>query len=106
MVSGLSSFFAGSNITRLLKQGPAGQTVEMVAVSWIANPWDRSSRSMTLSVPPGFGACAVAGVAPVTMTDAARTSPTPGASKRKHFIVFPLLLPGVPGRSGHDPVVE
>src|SRR2546425_6723470 len=34
----LSVFFSGSKSTRLLKQGMAGQTVEIVAVSWMANP--------------------------------------------------------------------
>src|SRR2546428_3793515 len=56
IVSTLSVFFSGSKSTRLLKQGIAGQTVEIVDVSWIAKPCDRSSRSIMLRTPPDFGA--------------------------------------------------
>src|SRR5262245_53513739 len=52
----LSTGVAGSNITRLLKQGEDGNTVEIVADSWTAKPGARSSRSITLRVPPGFPA--------------------------------------------------
>src|SRR3989442_368416 len=55
IVSTLSVFFSGSKSTRLLKQGIAGQTVEIVDVSWIAKPCDRSSRSIMLRTPPDFG---------------------------------------------------
>ncbi len=55
IVSTLSCFLSGSKYTRLLKQGLAGQTTEMVAVSCIAKPWGRSSRSITLNEPPDFG---------------------------------------------------
>jgi hypothetical protein len=55
IVSMLSVFFSGSKSTRLFKQGMAGHTVEMVDVSWIAKPGDSSSRSIIVSVPPGFG---------------------------------------------------
>src|SRR5580765_7645687 len=49
----LSTGVAASNMTRLLKHGEDGNTVEMVADSWTAKPGARSSRSITLSVPPG-----------------------------------------------------
>jgi hypothetical protein len=52
----LSTGVAASNITRLLKHGEDGKTVEMVADSWTAKPGARSSRSITFSVPPGFPA--------------------------------------------------
>src|SRR5262249_55712241 len=55
-LSGFSTGLAGSNITRLLKQGELGKTTEMVAASCTAKPWDRSSRSITLRVPPGLPA--------------------------------------------------
>src|SRR5207249_8333654 len=55
IVSTLSVFLSGSKRTRLLRQGIAGQTVEIVAVSWMANPCGRSSRSIRLRVPPAFG---------------------------------------------------
>ena len=55
IVSTLSVFFRGSKSTRLLKQGIAGQTVEIVDVSWIAKPCERSSRSIMLRTPPDFG---------------------------------------------------
>ena len=71
-VSTLSVFFSGSKSTRLLKQGMAGQTVEIVAVSWMANPCARSSRSIMLRTPPDFGVCAsvVAGLARVSVSRA------------------------------------
>src|SRR5438093_12336850 len=59
IVSTLSVFFRGSKSTRLLKQGIAGQTVEIVDVSWIAKPCERSSRSIMLRTPPDFGVGAV-----------------------------------------------
>src|SRR5690348_9092798 len=34
----------------------AGHVTELVAVSWIANPWARSSRCTSFSTPPGLGA--------------------------------------------------
>ena len=55
MVSTLSIFLSGSNSTRLLKHGMPGQTVEMVAVSWMEKPWGRSSRCITFMTPPDFG---------------------------------------------------
>src|SRR5206468_6391833 len=55
IVSTLSVFLSGSKRTRLLRQGIAGQTVEIVAVSWMANPCGRSSRSIRLRMPPAFG---------------------------------------------------
>jgi len=53
-LSGFSTGLAGSNITRLLKHGELGKTTEMVADSCTAKPWDRSSRSITLRMPPGL----------------------------------------------------
>src|SRR5262245_22975924 len=41
-------------MTRLLKHGEDGKTVEIVAVSWTAKPCDRSSRNITFKVPPGL----------------------------------------------------
>jgi hypothetical protein len=35
----------------------AGHTVEIVAVSWTAKPWDRSSLSIMLRTPPDLGVC-------------------------------------------------
>ena len=57
-VSALSVGFSGSNSTRLLKHGIAGQTDEMVAVSWMAKPWGKSSRWVRVRSPPGLAACA------------------------------------------------
>src|SRR2546422_2655911 len=62
IVSTLSVFFKGSNSTRLFRQGIAGHTVEIVEVSWMEKPWDRSSRSIMLRTPPGFGVCDAWGV--------------------------------------------
>src|SRR5947207_16028967 len=70
MVSTLSVFFSGSNITRLLKQGMAGHTVEIVDVSWMAKPCGRSSRCITFRTPPDFGVWLTAGGA----------APPPGAA--------------------------
>src|SRR5437867_11840681 len=103
MVSRLSVGLAWSKKTRLLKHGSDGKLVEYVDVSWTAKPWGRSSRSMTLRVPPGFGACAVAGPTPETATLAVRASPSAADSKWKRLIVFPLLLIRPRGRSDHDP---
>src|SRR5215467_1186249 len=58
MVSGLSVFLSGSNSTRLLRHGMAGHTVEIVEVSWIEKPWGRSSRSVSVNVPPALGLAA------------------------------------------------
>src|SRR5213594_2096959 len=55
IVSTLSVFFKGSNSTRLFRQGITGHTLEIVEVSWMAKPWDRSSRSIMLRTPPDFG---------------------------------------------------
>src|SRR5438105_15127609 len=63
MLSMLSVFLSGSNITRLLKHGMDGHTEEMVDVSWMAKPCGRSSRCMTLRTPPDFGVWLPAGVA-------------------------------------------
>src|SRR5262245_36826653 len=60
IVSIVSTGLNGSNMTRLLKHGAAGHTVAIVDVSWIENPWARSSRCMATSTPPdlpfGLGA--------------------------------------------------
>src|SRR5438552_12976435 len=55
MWSALCVLTRGSKRTRLLKHGMAGHIVEIVEVSWIANPWGRSSRSLAFSQPPAFG---------------------------------------------------
>src|SRR3972149_3760598 len=57
IVSMLSVFFNGSKMTRLLKHGMPGHTVEIVEVSWMENPWGGASRCITLRGPPYFGAC-------------------------------------------------
>src|SRR5215813_14040745 len=70
-VSALSVFFNGSNNTRLLKQGIAGHTVEIVDVSWMLKPCGKSSRSIMLRTPPDFGVGVVwlrAGVISATAT--------------------------------------
>ena len=54
-VSALSVGFSGSNSTRLLKHGITGQTDEMVAVSWMAKPWGKSSRWVRVRTPAGLG---------------------------------------------------
>src|SRR5437867_10896298 len=56
MVSTLCVGFSGSNSTRLLKHGIAGNMVEIVALSWMAKPWGRSSRNLSVSQPPDLGA--------------------------------------------------
>ena len=43
-VSVLSWRLSGSKITRLLKQGLTGHTLEIVDVSWRAKPGERSSQ--------------------------------------------------------------
>jgi len=91
MVSRLSTFFMGSKSTRLLKQGMAGQTVEMVEVSWMAKPWARSSRSITLSEPPALGVWAGAG-STVRPARTDRASPTVRAAKRRWRMVPSLVL--------------
>src|SRR5439155_892853 len=63
IVSTLSVFLRGSKSTRLLRHGIAGQTVEIVAVSWMANPCGRSSRSIRLRTPPDLGGWLVARIA-------------------------------------------
>src|SRR5262245_66601141 len=55
-VSTLSVFFSGSNSTRLFRHGIAGHTVEIVDVSWMEKPCERSSRSIMLRTPPDFDA--------------------------------------------------
>src|SRR3989442_2767478 len=65
IVSTLSVFFSGSNSTRLVRQGIAGHTVEIVEVSWMEKPWDRSSRSIMLRTPPDFAVCDAWGVCDV-----------------------------------------
>src|SRR5437667_10058801 len=55
IVSTLSVFRSGSNSTRLFRQGIAGHTVEIVDVSCMEKPWDKSSRSIMFRTPPGFG---------------------------------------------------
>src|SRR5439155_1562424 len=44
------------------RHGIAGHTVEIVEVSWMEKPWDRSSRSITFRTPPDLGVWLVAGV--------------------------------------------
>ncbi len=78
-VSMLSVFLLGSKKTRLLKQGRDGVLVATVDVSWVAKPCARSSRSMTLRVPPDFGAWPMAGVR-VRATTRVRVAPAMVAS--------------------------
>src|SRR5260221_6150848 len=80
----LSVGFAGSKNTRLLKHGNEGKLVEYVAASCTAKPWGRSSRSMTLIVPPCFGVCADAAAA--TMTEQASAKPSIHMTRREHIM--------------------
>src|SRR2546427_12249045 len=80
IVSALSVFLSGSKSTRLLRQGMAGQTVEIVAVSWVGNPCARSSRSIMLRTPPDLGAWLVAGVARASV---GRTGKDPSGGGRR-----------------------
>ena len=85
IVSSLSVFLSGSKSTRLLRQGIAGQTVEIVAVSWMAKPCARSSRSIMLRTPPDFGVCDAWGawlVAGVARTSVSSTRKNPSAAVR------------------------
>src|ERR687888_485431 len=81
IVSMLSVFFSGSKSTRLLKHGMTGHTDEIVDVSWIAKPCGRSSRWVTLRVPPPFGVWLMAGVLSTTTTTA-KTASTANARVR------------------------
>src|SRR2546427_7183536 len=77
IVSTLSVFFSGSNSTRLFRHGMAGHTVEIVEVSWMEKPCERSSRSIMLRTPPDFGVGVVwltAGAIAVTATRAGTTA--------------------------------
>src|SRR5262245_11511729 len=85
----LSVGLAGSKNTRLLKHGNDGKLVEYVDASWTAKPWGRSSRSITLRLPPGFGVCAVASPPAATTRAMARAMGSACGKKRKRFIVFP-----------------
>src|SRR5688572_7262551 len=75
-VSALSVFLRGSNRTRLLKHGIPGHTTEIVEVSWMAKPCERSSRSIMFSVPPAFGAWPRAGALRAAMRTATRANDT------------------------------
>src|SRR5437667_7097966 len=61
-VSGPSTFFSGSNRTRLFMHGITGHTDEIVDVSCTAKPCDSSSRRVRFSEPPVFGVWLTAGV--------------------------------------------
>src|SRR2546430_2336270 len=82
MVSMLSVFFSGSNMTRLLKHGMDGHTVEMVEVSWMAKPCGRSSRCITLSTPPDFGVWLRAGEIADAAAATHRTTTTTATRRR------------------------
>src|ERR671934_2945510 len=60
-------------MTRLLKHGAAGNTLEIVAVSWIEKPWGRPSRCMALRMPPDLGVWLTAGAATAATTQTAAT---------------------------------
>src|ERR1700730_17538070 len=71
---------------RLFKHGRDGKLDETVCVSCTAKPCGRSSRSMILRCPPGFGAWAWAGAA-VTSAAAPKANQT-AATARNLVIVF------------------
>src|SRR5207302_3349495 len=89
MVSGRSTGLSGWKVTRLLKQGRLGQTVELVAVSWMAKPCGRSSRCMSRRIPPGRGA----GVARAAEGRTALTAVTASANARNVDIAEVTLEP-------------
>src|SRR5262249_38284625 len=84
IVSMLSVGLVGSKNTRLLKHGKDGKLVEYVAASCTAKPCGRSSRSMTLIVPPCFGVCAEVAEATMTVERSARPSILP--TRREHIM--------------------
>jgi hypothetical protein len=77
--------FSGSKSTRLLRHGMAGHMVEIVALSLIAKPCGRSSRSLRMSQPPYLGVCACEG-RPVRSISAAR--PIAGRNR----VIFTVAL--------------
>src|SRR5260370_29843372 len=102
IVSTLSIFLSGSKSTRLLKQGIAGQTVEIVAVSWMAKPCARSSRSIMLSTPPDFGVWLVAGAGGAA-TPRAGTRRKPGTGPREMLPVPANDVAGLPSGPQNSP---
>src|SRR5262245_21352695 len=101
----LSVGLAGSKNTRLLKHGSEGKLVEYVDVSWTAKPWGRSSRRITLRLPPVFGVSAVASEPGVTTRAMARAGRSARRKKRKRSIVFPSPSASGSGPSGDRPDV-
>ena len=91
IVSMLSVFFNGSKMTRLLKHGMPGHTVEIVEVSWMENPWGGSSRCITLRIPPYFGACPVAWTRESAITPSS-TSPATRTRERNRAMRGLLIL--------------
>src|SRR5262245_24929722 len=93
IVSGLSFVLRGSNRTRLLKHGMDGHTDEIVAVSWMAKPWGRSSRWVSVRRPPGLAARAGTG----TVT-AAASNPTPPSRTIRRIEIIVDTFPEPAGR--------
>src|SRR5215831_19466285 len=80
----------------------AGHMVEIVAVSCIAKPCGRSSRSLKLSHPPCLGASARAGD-PTRTTKATRPNhPATGVMREQRMLCPPWIEPSNPIR--HDDV--
>src|SRR2546425_11908574 len=91
-VSRLSTRFIGSYMTRLLKHGAAGNTLEMVAVAWIEKPCGRSSRCMALRTPPDFGlseAWGLWGTAGPAMASATTTAVRNAAARNGDMVIPP-----------------
>src|SRR5262245_14195892 len=89
-LSAVCVVFSGSNRTRLLRHGMAGHITEIVGLSWIENPWGRSSRRRRLSQPPATGVAPGVGDCPGA-TDAETTRNNAASASR---FTVPLSLPG------------
>src|SRR5262245_43327699 len=96
----LSVGLDGSKNTRLLKQGNAGKLVEYVELSCVAKPCGRSSRSMTLIVPPRFGPWAGAMSAKIRASDAATATTRKQRTTRERPITLSFHT-GPKARTNH-----
>src|SRR5262249_47086525 len=86
--STLCVVLSGSKRTRLLKQGIAGHMVEIVAVSLMADPCGRSSRSRSVRSPPYLGVRPSVGDA-VSTTKTTRDNHLVIATKRERRMLCP-----------------